>query len=394
MCGLLATSALANETTMAPKDTFVLDFGYINSTLDKAWDGNRHAISLIDSLPRYEPGGGLQGILSAQPHVEYQLATFQVAYGLFDWLMLVVAVPMVIQTTIDANFQWTPGDYQSSLGRRYSMDDFWAWAASMGQPRPPDHWVGNRSTMADMVIGARAKIPDFSFLQAAGLRMTGTLLIALPTGRDPAPEELVTAGTTSWDLHAYGDVEAHLNWDRPFMTNDEGISRFNVGGDIYYAFFRPRTLTTPTGKKNPLILDYAPYVGSTYTIDPGDWFGVGISADWAMFDGPTLNTWLSRKAGSTAGWPALFVVTVGYTYIATGQTTWTSSSALWDWEREKRWQPGDKNLFKFIATLSLLRVGLPLQLYAMWRSQDFIPGRYTRPAEGFTCGLRVIAKFW
>src|SRR5207302_1830336 len=109
-------------------------------------------------------------------------------------------------------------------------------------------------TFSDMVIGARAKIPDFAFLVAAGLRVTGSLLIALPTGRDPAPEELIAAGTTSWDLHAYGDVEAHLNWDRPFMVSDDGIPRFNVGGDIYYAFFRPRTETTATGKKNPLIL--------------------------------------------------------------------------------------------------------------------------------------------
>ncbi len=391
---LLGTVAGGAETTMPPKGTFLVDFGYIQSTLDKAWNDHREAISLIDSLPRYEPGGGLQGILSARPVAHYEFSVLQVAYGLFDWLTLAVVVPMVIRTTVDANFDWTPGDYQSSLGRRYSMNDFWAWAASMGQPRPPDHWVGNRSTMADMIVAVRARVPDFSFLHAAGLRVAGTLQVVIPTGRPPDPEELVGAGTTAWDLHNYGDLEAHLGFDRPFLVGDGGIARFILGGDFYYAWLRARSFTTPTGKKNPLILDYAPYVGSSYTIDPGDWLSAALSLEWAMVDGPTWDTWIARRAKSTEGWPPLFSVTVGYQYLATGQSTWTSDSALWNWEREKRWLPGDKNIFKLVGTLTLLRLGLPLQLYAGFRTQDLVPGRNTRAAGSFTCGLRTILKFW
>ena len=155
-----------------------------------------------------------------------------------------------------------------------------------------------------------------------------------------------------------------------------------------------RIFTTPTGSKNPLILDYAPYVGDTYQIDPGDWLSVAVSLDWAIWDGPTPATWISRRAKSTDGWPPMLAITVGYQYLATGQTVWKSDSALWSWEREKRWLPGDKNIFKVTATLTLLRVGLPLQLYAGLRSQEVLPGRNTRAAGSFNCGLRTILKFW
>jgi hypothetical protein len=389
-----ALPAGAAETTMPPKGVWLIDVSYVQSTIDKAWDGDRQPQSLIDPIPRYEPGAGLQGTLSARPVATYQIALFQLAYGLFDWLTLAVNVPLVLRTTIDANFQWMPGDYQSSIGRRYSLDDFWAWAASLGQPRPADHWVGNQGTLADILIGARVLIPQPKVMRPLGLRIAGSLQVALPTGTEPDPEELISAGTTTWDLHAYGDVEMHLALDRPFLVEPSGVARVNIGADVFYSYFRPRTYQTPTGSRNPLILTYAPYVGSTYTIDPGDWFGATLSFDLAMIEGPTLNTWLSRRAGSTYGWPPLVNLGVGYTYIATQQTTWQSNSAQWDWDREKHWLPGDKNLVRVIATLSFLRLGLPLQIYGGYRAQDWIPGRYTRAADLFTVGARVVLKAW
>jgi hypothetical protein len=395
LCAVLAAGAAAGfETVMPPKNVFLVDVSYVQSSIDKQWDGNRHAQSLIDDIPRYEPGAGLQGILSAAPKATYELAIVQLAYGVFDWLTLAVNVPIVLRTSIDANFRWTPGDYQSSIGRRYSLDDFWAWAASLGQPRPADHWEGNQGTLADLVVGARVLMPQPRAMRWLGLRIAGSLQVALPTGRNPDPEELIGAGTTAWDLHAYGDVEVHLALDKPFFFESGGVPRFNLGADLFYSYFRPRTFVTPTGAKNPLILTYAPYVGSTYVLDPGDWFGATVSFDLAMVIGPTVDGWLARKAASTDGWPPLLSLNVGYTYIATQQTTWTSQSPLWDWDREKHWQPGDKNMVRVLATLSLLRLGLPLQLYGGYRAQDWVPGRYTRAADLFTVGVRAVLKAW
>jgi hypothetical protein len=391
----LAAVAHAGETTTLPKGTFAIDVSYGKSIIDARWDGQRKRQSLLDDLPRYEPGGGLQGVLSGRPHAVYDLALFQLLYGVTDWLTAAIYVPLVLRTSVDLNFRWTPGDYQSQLGRQYTEDDFWAWAASLGQPRPPSTWVGNRSTFADLILGARVAVPELAWLKWLGLRLAGTLTVALPTGRPPDPEEVVAAGTTSFDLHSYGDLEVHASWDRPFLIDAYNVPRLSVGGDFFYAWFRPKTLTAATGVKNPLLNTFAPYVGSTYTLDPGDWAGATLSLEGAPLLGPTFATFLSgRDLEKARTLPPLLTVNFGYTYLATGQSRWYSQSRLWDYEREKAWQPGDKNLFRFGLTLSLLRVGVPLQLYAQYRAQDLIPGRFTRIANGTTVGARVILKFW
>ena len=224
--------------------------------------------------------------------------------------------------------------------------------------------------------------------------MAGTLQVALPTGRPPDPEEVVAIGTTSVDLHSFGDLETHLSFDRPFFADEYGVPRINLGGDVFFAWFRQKTLVTPTGSKNPLLLTYAPYVGSTYTIDPGDWFGATISLDVSPFYGPTFATLTKGNIEAARGFPPMVTLTVSYTYIATGQSRWYSDSPIWNYDREKMWQPGDKNVFRFGLNVSLLRVGVPVQLYAQYRAQDIIPGRYTRPANVLTAGARVILKFW
>jgi hypothetical protein len=392
---LVSTAAQAAETTTVPQGTFVIDVGYLHSTINKRWDGRRVGRSLIDDIPRYEPGGGLQGILSAQPNALYQGVLFQLGYGITDWLSFALYMPLIIATTVETNFQWQPGDFQSQLGRQYTEDDFWAWAGSLGQPKPPSKWVGNRSTFADIIVGLRARVPEFWVTKKLGLKAAATLQVALPTGRPADPEEVVAAGTTTFDLHSYGDLELHASWDRPFAVDSYGVPRLNLGGDFFFSWFRPKTFVTPTGVKNPLLSTYAPYVGPTYTVDPGDWVGATLSLEAAPFLGPTFAARVSggdlEKARS---FPPLVSLNVSYSYIATGQGRWYSDSAIWNYDREKMWQPGDKNLFRLGAVVSLLRVGLPLQLYAQYRAQDIIPGRFTRPSNVFNAGVRVILKFW
>lgn len=392
---LAATAAPAAETTTLPQGTFVLDISYLHSTIDKRWDGNRQGRSLIDDIPRYEPGGGLQGILSARPKALYQGVLFQLNYGITDWLTAAVYVPLILATTVDTNFSWQPGDFQSQLGRSYSEDDFWAWAGSLGQPKPPSRWVGNRSTFADIILGLRALIPQFFLTQKLGLKLATTLQVAIPTGRPPDPEEVVAAGTTTFDLHSYGDVELHLAWDRPLFVDSYHVPRLNVGGDFFFSWFREKTQVAGTGAKNPLLATFSPYVGPTYVVDPGDWFGASVSLEAAPVLGPTFATFVSGKDLDKAkSFPPLLSVFASYAYVATTQSRWYSPSALWNYDREKMWQPGDKNIFRFGATISLLRLGLPLQLYGQYRAQDLVPGRYTRPANVLTAGARVIFKFW
>lgn len=391
---LAATPALAMETQVLPKGTWMLDVSYMRSTLDKQWDGERRAASLIADIPRYEPGGGLQGILRARPDATFHILLMQLMYGITDKLSVAVYVPLVLNTSIVTNLSWEPGDYQSQLGRAYSEDDFWAWAASMGQPRVPNSWTGNAGTLSDIILGARYLLPQFEWMKKSGFRWSGTLQVALPTGTNMDPEEAVSVGTNLWELNAAGTIEAHLSADQPFLE-DDGVSRGNVGADVFYSAFLPRKYESGKGTINPLLNNIAPYVGDNYWIDGGDWFGATLSADVVPIIGPTRSSIVSGHSLEKARTlPPLLTLSLAYTHIRTMQSYWRSDSALWSWDREKMWQPGEKNLVKATVTVSLLRVGLPLQLYASYRTQDLIPGRYTRPANVLTAGVRALVKFW
>ena len=383
---------LAGNTATVPKGVFILDESRIEADTQVAWDANRKPLTLLQGLDRYEPGGGLQGTIIAKPFVRYRFIASQLLYGLTDRLTLAVGVPLVTSTTITPNLGWTTGDYQSSLGRKYTEDDFWQWAKSMGQPKPGS-FDGNHYTLADIVLGGRWRLPDFEFLQAAGLQMAVSAQVAIPTGKTQDPEDLVAAGTTVWDLHNYGDIEVHLAFDRPFKF--DGVTRLNFAIDGYYGWLRPREFVTPQGTRNPLLMTFAPFVGPTYTLDPGDFLGVIGMIEFVPIVGPT---WASLVSGGSLekaqSLPPLLSLLVGHNYVHVGQTKFTSLSPIWTWDREKVWRPGDKNTVRLGADVSLLRMGLPLQFYWLYRNQEWIPGRNTRASNVATVGLRLVLKFW
>lgn len=394
-CLVWASSALAAETTVLPKSTFMLDVSYMYSSLDRQWDGDRNPIPLIDDMPRYEPGGGLQGILRARPKATFHFLMLQLMYGITDRLSAAVYLPVVLDTSIQTNLSWEPGDYQSQLGRAYTEDDFWAWAGSMGQPRVPDSWSGNRGTLSDIILGARFLLPEFGWMKRSGFRWAVLAQGALPTGTNLDPEEAVSTGTNLWELHAAGTLELHLSADQPLFGDDDGIHRLNLGADVFYAAFLPRRYEAGHGTKNPLLNNIAPYVGDSYTVDGGDWFAGTFSVDVVPYIGPARASLVSGHSLEKArALPPLVTVTLGYTHIRTLQSYWRSESPLWSWEKEKIWQPGEKNMLKATLVVSLLRLGVPVQVYASYRTQDLIPGRYTRPANVFTAGVRALAKFW
>ncbi|MBM4381050.1 MAG: hypothetical protein FJ086_17395 [Deltaproteobacteria bacterium] len=392
--GLLPAVVLAADTQTLPKGTFLLDTSYMDTRIGSQWDGQRRQVSLLPSIDRYEPGGGFQGRITARPRAHFQLVIPQLSYGVTDELTVAVVVPLVVRTTIDTNLSWEPGAYQPQLGRAYSEADFWAWAGSMGQPKPPDTWVGNAWTPADLVVGARYKLPRPSWLEQAGVVWAGGLYVALPTGRPVPPEEVVAAGTTNWELHSYGDVEAHLAVSKSLWTDGSGVERLVLGADGFYAWFRPKAYETPKGTNNPLLQTFAPYVGDRYTLDPGDWLGASATLDWSVFHGPTRASIVSGGSLERAErLPSLLTLSLGYTVFFTGQSDWQSQSALWDYDREKYWQPGEKHIARAQGTVSLLRLGLPIQLYAGYRNQSWLTGRYVRPSNACVVGARVLAKF-
>lgn len=395
MTALLASVATAAETTVLPKSTFSFDFSYLRTSLDKQWSGDRTALPLVEDNRRYEPGAGLQGILRARPEAALDVLMIQALYGITDRLTAALYVPLVLGASVKTNLSWEPGDYQSQLGRAYGEEDFWGWASSLGQPRVPAEWRQQGVKLADIIVGARYLLPEFEWMTANHFRWAATLQVAIPTGTNFDPEEAVSIGTNLWELHAAGDVEAHLSADKAFWVDEYGVARLNLGADLSYAFFRPREYKAGYGRKNPLLNNNAPYVGDTYWVDGGDWLAGTLSLDVTPIYGPALATLVSGHSVEKAkALPGLLTLNVSYTRVQTFQSDWQSQSALWDYDREKFWQPGEKNIVRAMATVSLLRLGLPIQLYARYQSGDLIPGRYTRPANVFTAGIRLVAKFW
>lgn len=398
--GLAALAALAptgaraeGMTETLPAGTFLLDEGLYLSSLTHMYDDDGDLRPLIENIERYEPGGGWQGTIIPDARVEYCILANQLQYGVTDSLSVGIGVPVVLWTKVRPALRWVTGDYQASIGRPYSEQDFWSWAASMGQPRPGD-WNGNEGTLADIGLGARYRVSDhLPALRRPEIAIAVTVTGALPTGSSFDPEEVVSAGTTSWDLHSAGELGAHLAVDKLFRRSLDG--RLALSAEVFYEIFFRHQYDTPRGEKHPLLVNDAPYVGDTYTIDPGDFWGGSLQVDVAPIRGPGTPTWITRHdAARTAALPPMLSLGVRYTFVGIGQSDWESDSAQWDYRHERTWKPGFKNILTGQITLSLLRVGVPAQLYTRYRNLTWIGGRNSRAANVWTFGLQVPARFW
>jgi hypothetical protein len=387
------TWARAGFTEALPSGTFLLDINYNYSWLDSAYDNRGKKGPLLAPIERYEPGGGRQGMLIPDASVRYQIMAFQLQYGILDNLSLGIGIPLVVRTEITPRLKWIAGDYQPQLGRPYSEEDFWQWAASMGQPKP-GKWAGNKGVLGDIIIGARLRWSDW--IAAFGKSgFSGALTIAgvLPTGKHSDREEIVSAGSTMWDLQTQGDLSFHLGFDKVFKK--ELDERLTLGIDVFYEWFLEQRYESPLGTRNPLLMNLRPYIGSSFLIDPGDFIGASIQADFVPYKGPARASWISKRSvDRAAGFPPLLTVSLRYSFVYVGQTNFHSQSDLWDYTQEDRWRPGYKNALSVTVLFSFLRLGAPLQVYATYRTLSLIPGKNARATDVMTAGIRIPAKFW
>lgn len=381
-------SALAGFTETLHEGGVLVEGTFVMAWIDTRWDGSGSEAPLIDPIERYEPGGGYQGTIEARPSAEYLLWVTRLQFGILDQLSVGIGVPFALRTDVDPNLSWKPGDYQPGIGRAYSEADFWDWAASMGQSQPGS-WTGNEGTLSDIVVGLRWRWTDvLDISPAVGFHSALSILGALPTGEPADPEEVAAAGTTLWDLHFQGDLAFHLAFEKRFDAELDG--RLTLGLDVFYEVFFPRTRAAPVGTKHPLLLTQAPYVGDTYEVKPGDFSGFAFRADVVPYKGPVGKTWLTGDdAARAAALPPVLALWVQYSFVHLQQTDWRSELPAWDWEREKLWRPGYKNLVQVGLTLSLFRVGVPLQIYGIYQTATLIPGKNTRAADVLSIGLRI-----
>ncbi len=385
--------ARAGFTETVPEGMGLVDLAYKYSWVDGAYNNEGEFGPLIDVLRRYEPGGGLQGVITPDVKVRFHVLLTQAQIGVLEDLTLGVAVPLVLKTTVEPELKWEQGDYQWALGRSYSEDDFGQWAESMGQPKP-ERWEGNKYTLSDIVLGGRWRWTDrLGFLEPIGLHSAFLVMGALPTGNPAEPEEIVSAGTTLWELHTQGDLAMHMGIDKTFKDSLDG--RLRLGVDLFYEIFWERTYDTPRGEKHPLLLNFDPYVGDTYKLDPGDFMGFSAQVDLVPIKGPEKGNWITKGDDEKAKkLPPVLSLYGRYTYTYLFQSDWTSNSDLWDWEKEKLWRPGYKNIITLQAMLGMFRWGVPLNLYVNMRSLTWLPGKNTRTANVFSVGLQAPVPLW
>ena len=69
-------------TETLPRNTFMLDVSFYFSQLSHAYDNDGNLRPLFDELPRYEPGGGLQGTIIPEVDVTYNILALQLQYGI------------------------------------------------------------------------------------------------------------------------------------------------------------------------------------------------------------------------------------------------------------------------------------------------------------------------
>ncbi len=389
---LLCTPARAQFTETLPKHTWMVEVTHIHSWLTNAYDNKGRKTELLERMERYDPGGGLQGIIVPKAKAEYDITVIQLRYGILDYLTAVVGIPIVARTVVRPDMKWIPGDYQWPLGRAYSEKDFWDWAESMGQPKP-GNWTGNKGVLSDIVFALRYRFSDhIPQLRKLGLGIGLTAYYAAPTGARKDPDLLTSSGAASWELHFQGDLGFHLGVDKTFLSIDK---RITLGFEVFYQAMLPQTFDTPQGTVNPLLLSIAPYAGDTYRVDGGDFMGASVAASFVLWKGPAKATWLTGgSAEKAANLPPILTLKLQYSFTYLGQTNWTSKSDLWDWKNEKTWRPGYKNTLSASLVISLLRVGVPAQLFIRYRTLSLIPGKNCRAADVLAGGVRIPLKFW
>jgi hypothetical protein len=376
-------------TNTLPAGVFLVDERVAISSISNQWTNDGEFGPLIDEIERYEPGGGLQGTILPDAKASYTVLVNMLGYGVTDSMTALVAIPVVLSNTVQPRLGWRGGDYSSLLGRSYTNDDFWEWAGSMGQPKP-GRWNGNQGAVSDIVLGVRYRFSDhIDLLRDLDLSVAGTVFGALPTGNPPAAEEVVAAGTTSWDLHTQGQLGFHLAADKALS------SRVTVGLDLFYEVFFPQERDSGTGEINPLLLNQRPFVGDTYTIDPGDFTGATVGVEVVAWRGPAWGTWLVGGDPSKAeGLPPLLTIGLQYNFTWVAQSDYQSNSTLWDWQQEEFWLPGYKNILLGSVNVSLLRLGVPLNLYGAWRTLTLLPGKNVRAPNVLFLGVQLPLKFW
>lgn len=370
------------------KGVFVLDVALQNPRSRYRFDDGGQRRNLADDIVMYDPAGNRLGTISAPARHHDRVLLTQLIYGITeDWTVAVI-VPYFMRTETELNLAWKPGAYAADLGRPYSEEDFWQFAESMGQRKPPDFKARNR--LGDIILGGVASFAKTATYQTAALFFASTR-----TGTQADPEVLGATGTTGFELQSNGDVGLHLLGDYALVGRyGEGGPRLSLGGEVFYEWFFPRRFKTAKGRLNPLMLNEGLYAGDTYLVIPGDWLGGSLGLQWTMIQGTDSPSWITAKNPQLQKTlPPLLSVQPIVKYIRFFGNRYRSDSPFFDRRQNQLHPNGFRVTARLKAALNLLRYGVPLSLYYEYADQELIPGRSFFPIVNHIYGLQLYAAF-
>ena len=383
---LHAPSAHAGWADTLPKHGVIIETGYSERVIATQFSGHGKDEPLAD-FDMYAPTGEYLGTIVAPARAVTTTWLVKTAVGITDRFTFAVAVPIISERLTRLNLDWTEGDFSNDLGRPYSEDDFWQWANSMGQPTPTD-WESD-VTLSDIALAG-----FYNFFKNKNLTFSLLGLVNTRTGEEADVEVLGSYGTTFYELGVAGDLGVHALFD--FKFPETLFDRVTLSAEVFYEYFFERKFKASQGIENPLVLNDAPFIGDSYRIKPGDYYGYGIGIDVGLIKGSDRPSWLTRSDPEFQKFlPPLLSVGVSMHNLYSLRAKFHSESEQWDDEQEADGLNKEQRRFTFAGkvTVSLLRYGLPLDIFATYMNQDLIKGKNFRPITGFELGFRIYYSF-
>ena len=371
------TSLFSGWTDTAPKHIFMFDLSYRTDTVRHIFDNEGNLVNLSPDIAFYDSNGRWQGTLRVPAVNQETIGLYQIMYGVTDNLTLAVVIPHIITTWTKLNLQWIPGEFDPALGRSMTFEDFCQYIESMGQPCPHD-WRGKDNQLGDVIVGFR-----YRFFQKRNFKLAFMGFVSTRTGAPGDPEELGAVGTTGYEYGSNGDLGFYLIGEKDFK-------KIVVNGEVFYEPFYTRRWKAPEGKLNPLLLNNASYVGKYYKIKPGDFYGFALGADLTIVKGSDNPTWLTRdNPEMQKSLPSLWIFSISYKRTWGLPDKFYSHSQVFDREMELSHYWKLKNTLQIATTVSLFRIGIPLDFYGTYSDQELLGGRGYMPLKEWGVGVHL-----
>ncbi len=374
---LWGTSLFAGWTDTAPEHIFMFDLSYRTDTVRHLFDNKGNLVNLSPDIAFYDSSERWQGTLRIPALNQETIGLYQVMYGVTDSLTLALVIPHIISTWTKLNLQWLPGDFDPSLGRSMTMEDFCLYIESMGQPCPHE-WRGKDNQLGDIIVGLR-----YRFYMRKNFKLAFMGFISTRTGNPGDPEKLGAVGTTGYEYGSNGDLGFYFIGEKDFR-------RIALNGEIFYEPFYTRDWSAPEGKLNPLLLNNASYVGKVYKIKPGDFYGFAMGTDFTIVRGSEKTTWLTRgNPEMQKSLPVLWLLSLSFKRTWGLPDKFYSHSEVFDREMELSHYWKLKNTLQVVSTFSFFRLGVPLDLYGTYSDQELLGGRGYMPLKEWGIGAHL-----